>query len=207
MDHTLFTDLNAQAAAVWLRAGAALDDVEPGRLGLQSLERVLLAGYRPGEGVAHFVAGGGEVRGLLTDHVHAAWALLDFDEATGNETYGMLAEELMRTAVRTLWDPVGGGFVDRQPGPDDVGLLIEPLKPLGLNCLAARTLHRLAAPYGSAGSRTICPRGARIPDRRLPRAGDRRRAVRHGGAGAGGVVAPGRSAFGGRVNTRPYVGE
>ncbi len=148
VDHTLFTDLNAQAAAVWLRAGAALDDVEPGRLGLQSLERVLLAGYRPGEGVAHFVADGREVRGLLTDHVHAAWALLDFDEATGNETYGMLAEELMRTAVRTLWDPVGGGFVDRQPDADDVGLLVEPLKPLGLNCLAARTLHRIAGRTG-----------------------------------------------------------
>ena len=148
VDHTLFTDLNAQAAAVWLRAGAGLDDVEPGRLGLMSLERVLLGGYRPGEGVAHFVAGRREVRGLLTDHVHAAWALVDFDEATGNETYGMLAEELMRTALRTLWDAAGGGFLDRQATQDDVGLLTEPLKPLALNCLAARTLHRLAARTG-----------------------------------------------------------
>jgi len=148
VDRTLFTDLNAQGAAAWLRAGAALDDVEHGRLGLMSLERVLLSGYRPGEGVAHFVAGRGEVRGLLTDHVHASWALLDFDEATGNETYGMLAEELMRTAVRTLWDPVSGGFVDRQRDADDIGLLADPLKPLSLNCLAARTLHRLAARTG-----------------------------------------------------------
>jgi len=148
VDRTLFTDLNAQGAAAWLRAGAALDDVEHGRLGLLSLERVLLNGYRPGEGVAHFVAGRGEGRGLLTDHVHASWALLDFDEATGNETYGMLAEELMRTAVRTLWDPVSGGFVDRQRDADDIGLLADPLKPLSLNCLAARTLHLLAARTG-----------------------------------------------------------
>jgi uncharacterized protein YyaL (SSP411 family) len=148
VDRTLFTDLNAQAAVAWLRAGAVLDDLEPGRLGLMALERVLLTGYRPGDGVAHYVAGRAETRGLLTDHVHAAWALLDFDEATGNETYGMLAEELMRTAIRTLWDSTAGGFFDRQPDEHDVGLLSDPLKPLALNCLAARTLHRLAARTG-----------------------------------------------------------
>jgi uncharacterized protein YyaL (SSP411 family) len=145
VDRTLFTDLNAQAAAVWLYAGAALDDAGLGRHALASIERVLLATYRPGHGVAHFVTEGPEVRGLLTDQVHAAAALLDLDEATANDTYGMLAEELMRTAMRTLWDDSRGGFRDRPvETPDAIGLLADPVFPLALNCLAARVLVRLA---------------------------------------------------------------
>jgi uncharacterized protein len=149
VDRTLFTDLNAQAATTWLRAGAVLDDLNLGRFGLQSLERVLLSTYRPGEGVAHVHDASGEVRGLLTDQVHAAWALLHLYDATANETYIMLAEELARTALRTHWDARAGGFLDRAPGgPDGIGRLKDPVKPLALNCLAARVLSRLAALTG-----------------------------------------------------------
>jgi uncharacterized protein len=149
VDRTLFTDLNAQAAVAWLRAGEALEDVETGRFALQSLERVLLATYKPGQGVAHYHDASGEVRGLLSDQVHAAWALLHVHDATGDETYLMLAEELARTALRTHWDARGGGFLDHAPGgPDDIGLLVDPVKPLTLNCLAARVLSRLATLTG-----------------------------------------------------------
>jgi uncharacterized protein len=149
VDRTLFTDLNAQAAVTWLRAGEVLEDVEMGRFGVQSLERVLLATYRPGEGVAHHHDASGEVRGLLSDQVHAAWALLHVHDATGDETYLMLAEELARTALRTHWDAGGGGFLDHAPGgSDDIGLLRDPVKPLALNCLAARVLARVATLTG-----------------------------------------------------------
>jgi uncharacterized protein len=149
VDHTLFTDVNAQGAAAWLRAGAIFDDVDLGRFGLQSLERVLLATYRPGEGVAHCRGASGEVRGLLTDQVHAAWALLHVHDATANETYLMLAEELARTALRTHWDARASGFLDHVPGgPEDIGRLRDPVKPLALNCLAARVLSRLASLTG-----------------------------------------------------------
>jgi uncharacterized protein YyaL (SSP411 family) len=145
VDRTLFTDLNAQAAAAWLYAGAALDDTSLSRHALASIERVLLATYRPGHGVAHYVTDGPEVRGLLTDQVHAAAALIDLDDATANDTYGMLAEELMRTAIRTLWDDSRGGFRDRPlDTPDAIGLLADPVFPIALNCLAARVLVRLA---------------------------------------------------------------
>src|SRR5215212_9154664 len=146
VDRTLFTDLNAQAAVAWLRAGEALEDVTVGRFALQSLERVMLATYRPGQGLAHYHDASGEVRGLLSDQVHAAWALLHVHDATGDETYLMLAEELVRTALRTHWDSRHGGFLDHAPGgPDDFGLLTDPVKPLVLNCLAARVLSRIAA--------------------------------------------------------------
>jgi uncharacterized protein len=145
VDRTLFTDVNAEAAVAWLRAGELLGDAELGRMALRSLEHVLLGSYQPGEGVAHHRGG---VRGLLTDHVHAAWGLLHLHDATANPTYSMLAEELMRTALRTMWDEPHGGFFDRAPLPEDIGLLRDPIKPLGLNSLAARALARLAAVTG-----------------------------------------------------------
>ena len=36
----------------------------------------------------------------------------------------------------------------RPAAPDDIGLLRDPVKPLALNCLAARVLSRLAALTG-----------------------------------------------------------
>ncbi len=143
VDRTLFTDGNAQAATAWLRIGALLDRADLARFAVTSLERVLVATYKPGEGVAHW-ADPDAVRHLLTDHVHAAWALLHLHEATGSETYPMLAEELLRTAIRTLWDENDGGFRDHAPAADDVGLMADPVKPFASNCLAARALTRIA---------------------------------------------------------------
>jgi uncharacterized protein len=147
VDRTLFTDLNAQAASAWLVAADRLGDDAFARAAVQALERVLVDTYRPGEGVGHFA--GGDVRGLLTDQVHAARSLLQLHAATGNDTWSMLAEELMRTALRAQWDDREGGFYDRVPGgSDEVGMLRDRQKPLALNCLAARVLARLSALTG-----------------------------------------------------------
>ena len=103
----------------------------------------------PGEGVAHWFDGHAAVRGLLTDQVHASRALLMLHDATSNPTWSMLAEELMRTAIRTLWDETSGCFLDRVPGtPDAVGLLGDPVTPLAANCVAAQVLARLARMTG-----------------------------------------------------------
>jgi len=147
VDRTLFTDRNAMAAAAWLEASQILGERSLAEFGSQSLERVLVHVYKPGEGLSHYV-GDDAPRGLLTDQVHAAAALLDLHEATGDETHSMLAEELMRTAMRTNPGPAGG-FLDRRPGADDVGLLQEPVLPLALNGLAARVLARLVRLTGN----------------------------------------------------------
>jgi uncharacterized protein YyaL (SSP411 family) len=123
--------------------GALLDRSDLARVAVTSVERVLVAAYKPGEGVAHW-AHSQALRGLLTDQVHSAWALLHLHEATGSDTYPMLAEELIRTALRTHWDEVDGGFRDHAASDDDVGLMADPVKPLALNSLAARVLTRLA---------------------------------------------------------------
>jgi uncharacterized protein YyaL (SSP411 family) len=59
----------------------------------------------------------------------------------------MMAEELAHYAIRTMWDPQGGGFFDRAPVEEGeaVGRLRERLKPFVANCEAARLLRRLAS--------------------------------------------------------------
>ena len=124
VDRTLFTDWTAQAVGVDPRRRAARDP-SLSEFGGRALDRAGRAPYEPGDGLAHWVDGRAGMRGLLTDQVHAARALLALHEATANPTWSMMAEELMRTAMRTLWDDarrrllrpaVGAGTEDRHAG-------------------------------------------------------------------------------------------
>jgi uncharacterized protein YyaL (SSP411 family) len=119
---------------------------------MKSLERVLLLGYKPGAGVAHYVEDGvPQVRGLLEDQIAMAVANLDAFEATGNVVYDMMAQELALYATRTMWDAESDGFFDRASDPRrDIGLLRQPVKPFAANCLAARMLRRVARTSGSS---------------------------------------------------------
>lgn len=152
IDRTLYADANAAMASSVLRAAEVFDDPSACALAIESLERVLLACYRPGHGVAHYFDDRPHVRGLLGDQIAMATAQLDAFDATANVVYEMMAEELAHHAVRELWDPDGGGFFDRTGHPDaDVGLMHTRLKPFVTNCEAARLLKRLAAASGEAG--------------------------------------------------------
>ncbi len=121
-DGARLSDVNAAMVSAALHASRVFADETIGGLALQSLETVLLATYRPGQGVAHCQGG---VRGLLTDHVAMITAQLDAWDMTGNVVYRMMAEELAHFAVRTMWDQKDGGFFDRVATDDDdaLGLL------------------------------------------------------------------------------------
>jgi uncharacterized protein YyaL (SSP411 family) len=140
-DRTLYADGNAVAASALLAAAGALDDPELAREALASFERVLLACYRPGDGLAH--QPGGAVRGLLADQIAAVTALLDAHDLTDGEPYRMMAEEIGHYAVHALADEAEGGFFDRAARPDDVGLLRLRRKPFAGNAEAAVALSRL----------------------------------------------------------------
>ena len=142
-----YLDSNAAAASALVGAAALLEDPAIARDALSAFERVLLSCYRPGAGVAHYLDGEARLRGLLTDQVAAMTALLDLFDFTEDEPYRMMAEELGHSAVRTLWDE-RGGFRDRVPRADDVGLLKEPERPFVANCEAARAFRRLARAAG-----------------------------------------------------------
>jgi len=163
-----FTDSNAAAASAMLHAAAVFNDPDLGRRAIEAFERVLLASYRPGYGVAHSAAG---VRGLLTDQVAMAAANLDAWEATGNIVYRMMAEELMHFASRTMWSADAGAFLDRTAdlaAADPVAAAA--VEPFVLNCEAAIVLDRIARATGERGfadlaRRTLAtlePRAARF---------------------------------------------
>jgi uncharacterized protein YyaL (SSP411 family) len=170
VDRVLYAGWNAAMVSSALHAAQALDDPALGEFAMKSLERVLLACYRPGAGVAHYLDGEPAVRGLLDDQVAMAAASLDAYEATGNIVYEMMAEELAQYALRTMWDERHGGFFDRA-SPDEherIGLMRQTLKPFVANCEAARVLRRIATSSGdhefddraSATLAAIAPRAA-----------------------------------------------
>jgi uncharacterized protein YyaL (SSP411 family) len=161
VDATLYVDANARMVSAMVRAGAVLDAPDLTETAIAALERVVLATYRPGNGVGH-VCDDPDFRGLLVDHVWLAEALMDAYDATAREPYGMLAAELLHYCVRVLWDANGGGFFDRaEPA--------QPLKPFALNCRAARTLRRAAEVCGEPmfGERASTTLQALTPAARL----------------------------------------
>ena len=83
------------------------------------------------------------MRGLLTDQIHVASALIWAHAATGQLPYSMLAAELMEFAIRKMWDERTERFRDRVATED-------PVMPFELNCHAACVLDRLAILTGDS---------------------------------------------------------
>ena len=79
-DKTMYVDKNAMMTGAFIRAAALFDDIWLRDFALKSLEAVVVPSYTPGAGVAHVttvnVNGGHVVRGLLTDQIHFASALI-----------------------------------------------------------------------------------------------------------------------------------
>ncbi len=150
VDGALYAGWNAQMVSATLRAAEVMDDTALGEFALKSLERLVVACYRPGAGIAHCLDGSASVRGLLEDQIAMAAAHLDAHAATGNVVYEMMAQELAHYAVRTMWDDDQGGFFDRSvpEAAERVGRMRERLKPFAGNCDAARVLKRLAGSKG-----------------------------------------------------------
>ena len=147
----LYADATAAMASAAFHAARVFGDDGLREFAVKSLERVLLACYKPGSGVAHYHDGEPRVRGLLADQVAMSLACLDAFDATDNIVYEMMAEELAHYMTRDMWDEAGGGFFDRRrEEPDqEVGLLRQALKPFVVNCEAACLLRRLAASSGN----------------------------------------------------------
>lgn len=138
IDRTMYVDKNAIMAGAFIRAAALFDDIWLRDFALKSLDAVIAPAYKPGDGVAHVRESGGgrAVRGLLTDQIHVAGALIWAHAATGQLPYSMLAAELMQFVIRTMWDEGAGAFRDRVD-------LADPVIPFQLNCHAAVVLDRL----------------------------------------------------------------
>lgn len=154
-DRILYADANADATRALLAASIALDDPELGRAALTSFERVLLACYKPGEGVAHYFDGHARVRGLLGDQIAVVSALMDAYDLGAGEPYRMMAEELARFACGRMWDEESGGLFDRVSDDADLGLLKQRRKPFTANAEAAAAFIRVAR---SSPDRELTPK-------------------------------------------------
>lgn len=165
VDRAVYADGTARMARAFAAASEALGDSSLLEFAVEALERVVADTWERGGGIAHRAGAPAGVRGLLADQVEASAALLDLHELTGRETYRDAAHELMLFALRHLWDPHGGGFLDRVHAPDDVGLLRERVRPFTANCEAARVLLRLARLTAdtSLGDRAAAALAAQTP--------------------------------------------
>ena len=145
-DKTMYVEKNAMMTGAFIRAAALFDDIWLRDFALKSLEAVAVPSYTPGDGVAHVGGASGNhvVRGLLTDQVHVASALIWAHAATGQLPYSMLAAEVLQFAIRTMWDDAAGAFRDRVSTQDKV-------VPFELNCHAACVLDRLGVLTGDPG--------------------------------------------------------
>jgi uncharacterized protein YyaL (SSP411 family) len=149
IDATCYVDANARMTSSLLRVAIASRDEALARSAVSGLERIVLATYRPAHGVAHWSdADGVGVERLLSDQVAAASAMLDAHDVGGDATHLMMAEELILTAVRTLWDAPARAFRDRAQTANDIGRLAAPRYPLDANSGAAVVLARLAERAG-----------------------------------------------------------
>lgn len=142
-DKTMYVDKNAMMVGAFIRAAALFDDIWLRDFAVKSLEAVIVPSYKPGEGVAHVTGGRDAVRGLLTDQIHVASALIWAHAATGQLPYSMLAAEITQFAIRTMWHEATGSFRDRVDADD-------PVIPFELNCHAACVLDRLGVLTGDA---------------------------------------------------------
>ena len=149
ISRSLYADSNAAMVSTALVAAHVFNDDGLRDFAIKSLERMVLVGYKPGFGVAHYYDGEPHVRGLLADQFAMAAACLDAFDVTGNVVYEMMAEELGHYAMRTMFDEADGGFFDRgNDGEESIGLMSRPLKPFVVNCEAATTLVRLGSASG-----------------------------------------------------------
>lgn len=149
VDRTSYTNWTCALAGAWCLSSAALDDDALLAQALQTLdavhERML-----DGEGLAyHFILPGDvpQVRGLLTDQVAYARALLDAHEISGEPRFLQRARSLT-DAVIPRFEAEDGGFYDRLPTDDPFGSLALPDRPLNENGLFAEVLLRLEALTG-----------------------------------------------------------
>jgi uncharacterized protein YyaL (SSP411 family) len=171
VDEAGYADSSAAMIGSYLRAAEILGDRSLRDAALRALDEMMLAAYRPGNGVAHVIVPEPDVWGLLVDQVRVIEALLLAHMATEQLPYSMLAAELMEYTMRAMWDDEHGGLRDRtcEDRCTDQGLLGRSRRPFVANCDAARMLFRLSlvtgrGAYADTATQTLASLGTAYRD-------------------------------------------
>jgi hypothetical protein len=172
VDRTSYTNWTCGLAGALCLAAQALDDDALLAEALKTLDNVDAALLDEDGLVYHVLQPGGtpEVRGLLTDQVAYARALLDAHEACGEARFLERAQTLC-DAVIARFEGDGGGFYDRLPAEETLGRLAVTDRPIVDNGLFADVLLRLAALTTAPSYRVHAQAVLRLYARTSPGAG------------------------------------
>src|SRR5574341_930935 len=107
IDRTLYTSLNGMLISAYFHAFAVLGDEEARDFGVKSLERVLAERFVEGN-LLHAE----NVPAMLDDYVNLIDALIAAYEATAEQRYFSIAENLMAVCQEKFYDKRAGGFFD-----------------------------------------------------------------------------------------------
>jgi hypothetical protein len=137
VDKTVYVSWNSLCVSAYLEAARVLGLGEARKFALRSLDRILAEGWKPGSGLLHVIAYSDpkakrrEVRGLLDDYACTVIACLDAYEATADLSYFQFARAIGDAMVAKFFEPVSGGFSDREvePGETVAGVLGTRRKP------------------------------------------------------------------------------
>jgi uncharacterized protein YyaL (SSP411 family) len=146
VDRTSYTNWTCALAGAQTLVARALDDDALLAEALQTLDNVDAMLTAPGGLLYHVLAPGQapDVRGLFTDHVAYARALLDAHEISGEARFLSRAQIIADRAIAAFEAPAGV-FYDRLPGDEALGRLALPDISIVDNGLFAEVLLRLAA--------------------------------------------------------------
>ncbi len=146
VDRTSYTNWTCALAGAQCLVARALDDDTLLAEALQTLDNVADRLVDQSGLLYHVLAQGGapEVRGLLTDQVAYARALLDAHEISGEARFLARARSISERVIENF-AASGGGFDDRLRTDDAFGRLALADRPIGENGLFADVLLRLAA--------------------------------------------------------------
>ncbi len=127
VDKTVYAGWNGLCISAYFEAAKVLHLASTREFALRSLDRVLAAAGRPDGSLLHVIAYSDpkaehrEVAGMLEDYAFVAGACLDAYEATGQLRYFTSARAMGDAMIAKFFDPVGGGFFDREASVHSTG--------------------------------------------------------------------------------------
>ncbi|MDT8369967.1 MAG: thioredoxin domain-containing protein [Longimicrobiales bacterium] len=150
VEKTKYTSRNAMLIVAYLDAWETLGDEHARDFALRTLDLVLETNVQDDWTVHHaHDEGESPVEGTMEDYAFLADALVDAWQVSGRDRYLRAAAGIMDRAEALFRDEEDGGFFDRPPDRQALGLLAERRKdfndaPLpGTNAVAARVLEKL----------------------------------------------------------------
>jgi uncharacterized protein YyaL (SSP411 family) len=158
IDRTLYTSLNGMLSAAYFHAYNVLGDEEVRNFGVKTLER-LLRDRVIEDRLLHTE----NVSALLDDYIHLIDALIGGYEATAEQRYLSLADELMTSCLAKFYDSGEGGFYDTEH--EVLGMRmkrIEDIPQPSANAVAIMLLLKLSIMTGKDEYRKLAERSLAI---------------------------------------------